>query len=178
MNDCAREGNVVWTWNQGVQYIKYDELAFYRRQFHGKSGGDAKAVDFVVIGGTDSLWLIEAKDYTFESRDDDKADLWVEAARKARDTLAGLRAAAANAENEERSFAVDSLRPSQVRLVLHLEQPANPNRKYGKILDLRDVQAKLRRIAKAIDPHALVVDCNTPPAVPWTARWNPEGATP
>lgn len=177
MTDTSREGNVVWTWNHGVQYIKYDELAFYRNQFHAKSGGDAKAIDFVVIDGAGCLWLIEAKDYTFEPRSDAKVHVWIEAALKARDTLAGLRAAAANAENDEQSFAIASLVPKNVRLVLHLEQPKNPNKNYGKILDLRDVRKKLKQAAKAIDPHPLVVDCATPHQAPWTATWAPQGAT-
>jgi len=170
-----REGNVVWTFPDGWTAGKYDAWVFYRKQFQGTGGGGTRAVDFVAFppdGGT--LWLIEAKDYTFEPRDDDKEPLPIEVARKARDTLAGLAACAANGLDDEQAFARRALDATKIRVVLHLEQPTTKTRLYPTTLDRADVLQKLKQVCKAIDPHPKVMDTTHADRVPWGVVWKPE----
>jgi hypothetical protein len=117
------EGRVTWTFPAGWTASKYDEWSHYRRQFQKCAG--AKAVDVLAQqpDGELTLWLIEAKDFTTEERDREKEDLWLEVAKKMRDTLAGLVATAAYADDPERSMAAAFLRAKKFRAVLHLEQP-------------------------------------------------------
>ena len=169
-----REGNVVWTFEDGFKAGKYDRWAFYRRRFQRTGGGGTLAVDFVAIPPSgDTLWLVEAKDYTLEPRDKQKEPLPIEVARKARDTLAGLAACASNGADEEQAFAQRALRTGKIRIVLHLEQPANRTRLCPSVLVRADVQQKLRQVAKAIDPHPQVVDAASPGNVPWKVAWSP-----
>lgn len=169
-----REGNVVWTFPDEFHANKYDNWAFYRNQFQGKSGGDTKAVDFLAFDNNNHvIWLIEAKDYTFEARNPDKEPLWQEVAKKARDTLAGLMAARANAVDDEKRFAQTATSATKIRLVLHLELPTTTKHSYKRLFDPADVLQKLKSVAKAIDPHPKVVDCTKEWGLPWTARWEP-----
>jgi hypothetical protein len=70
---------------------KYDHWAFYRNRFQSSCTGN-KAMDFLGFDpATQTLWLIELKDYRqFRRTKDHKISLWDEVAIKARDTLAGL----------------------------------------------------------------------------------------
>jgi hypothetical protein len=170
-----REGNVEWTFPDGWTASKYDEWTFYRKQFQRTADRGAKAADFVAITPEgDTLWLIEAKDYTFEPRGDSKESLGIEVARKARDTLAGLFAAAVNGGGDEQVVAGRALGARRIRVVLHLEQPTTKTRIYPTILDRADVLQKLKQVLKAIDPHPMVMDTTHAGGVPWAVAWKPD----
>jgi hypothetical protein len=46
---------------------------------------------------------------------------------------------------------------NQIRVVLHLEQPAKRSKLFPRAIDPAQVKQKLRQLLKAIDPHPQVV---------------------
>ena len=168
-----QEGRVSWTFTpvRDWKVEKYDNLPFYRRQFANVAGG-TKAVDVLALQRPGKvLWMIEAKDFTTERRDGTKPPLWLEVAQKARDTLAGVMAAACT-ECEDQPVARDFRKSEKLRVVLHLEQPSRPSKLFPRSYDPADLQQKLRSLLRAIDPHALVVDARNT-NVPWSSSWTP-----
>ena len=148
---------------------KYDEWAFYRKQFQVACLGN-KGVDFLALDPEyANLWLIEMKDYRQGPRDPDKLDLWEEVAVKMRDTLAGLVAAKiAAAEAEEKQFAGQALSARRIFVILHLEQPAQHSKIFPRIFNPADVQQRLRQLVKPIDAHPRVIELSThQQRVPW-----------
>ena len=153
----------------GDEAGKYDEWRFYQRRFKDSCNGN-KAVDFVYVEA-DRTWLIEVKDYRQHLRTK-PGDLADEVAIKVRDTLAGLAAAKLNADDQdERRLARHALQKSKLRVVLHLEQPANPSKLFLRIVDPSKLKQKLKQKLKAIDPHPCVVDRNSlRPEMNWTVE--------
>jgi hypothetical protein len=151
----------------GWRASKYDDWAFYRKQF-GKMRSGIKAVDIVAIAPEQVLWLIEVKDYR-RPRQSKVPSLPGIVAAKVFDTLAGLLPAAVNANDDaERALASAALGAGRLRVVAHVEQTSKPSKLFPQAVDLSRVQMVLRRLVKAIDPHALVVDRGEPARVPWT----------
>ena len=145
------EGDLTFSFKDGCQANKYDDWSFYRKQFQAVAG-ESKAVDILCVKGNTS-WLIEIKDYRQHIR-----KKWIniadELARKVRDTLAGLAAAAKVAnEADQRELARKALATGRWRVVLHLEQPATPSRLRPRPIDPATVMQKLRtKKLKAICP--------------------------
>ena len=162
------EGNLAFEFPENCAVSRYDGWAFYRNQFN-RVGGGSKAVDFVCICGS-CAWLIEVKDYRLHPRTK-PSELHEEVAIKARDTLAGLAAAQANANKEaEREIARNAL-SKRWRVALHLEQPRVPSRLRPKIIDAATLRMKLRQAVRSIDAHPKIVDIvDTAAAVPWTTH--------
>ena len=90
------EGNPTFKFPDDCDADKYDEWSFCRNQFQTVAGG-SKAVDILCVSD-DGAWLVEIKDYR-QHRRTNLIDIDDELARRARDTLAGLAAASANANN-------------------------------------------------------------------------------
>lgn len=110
-------------------------------------------MDIIAYRQSDTVWLCEIKDFRIGAKNRDKLPLEQEIAQKARDSLAGLVSAKFHAnDSKERQFAKQALACEHICIVLHIEQPSR------RIYDLSDLQDKLRRLLKAIDPHVLVVD--------------------
>jgi len=153
----------------GADAGKYDDWRFYRNRFKGSCNGN-KAVDFVYVE-EDRTWLIEVKDYRRHRRTK-PSELADEVAIKVRDTLAGLAAAKINADDEmERRLARRALQKANLRVVLHLEQPANPSKLFPEAVDPSKLKQKLKQKLKAIDPHPCVVDRNSlRPEMNWTVE--------
>lgn len=167
-----REGNILWDFKTGWSAVKYDEWAFYRNQFLSCADCANKAVDILAISNSPTeLWLIESKDYRRNTRSK-TIPLPVEVARKVRDTLAGLVATAFNGVDEEQAFARRALTAKTIRVVLHLEQTAQPTKLFRRPFDPLDVQQKIQQLLKAIDRHARVMDTESPWAA-WKATWKP-----
>lgn len=148
---------------------KYDESAFYRRQFVRVKNG-IKAIDVIgVVGRT--AWLIEVKNYRIHVRTKPK-ELDEEVAAKVCDTLAALLPIKVNAaSDEEREFAQQVLACNRIRVVLHLEQPAKHSRLRPRAIDPASVLQKLKGRIKAIDPHPLVVETINMRGLSFSARW-------
>lgn len=141
----------------GWHASKYDEWQFYREQFSRMWDG-IKAVDLIAIDPNRTGWLIEAKDYRRNPRTK-PSDLPQEVARKAFDTLAGLLPARINSNHAgEVEFAGRMRSIAKLRIVLHLEQPRKHSRLFPRAINPADVQQKLRRLVKPIDPHPLVCE--------------------
>lgn len=169
-----REKNVVWTFPDGWLTAKFDDWAFYRKQFQDCADGN-KAMDILALPpAADVLWMIEAKDYRRHRRDPEKGSLPMEIAQKARDTLAGLLAASSNGADSERHFARAAVRAKQIRVVLHLEQATKPSKLFPRAVDPADVKQRLKRLLRPIDPHPIVMDSNTLARTPWTTAWLPQ----
>lgn len=133
---------------------KYDDWNFYRNQFL-RIGSGMKAVDLIALSA-DTTWMIEVKNYRFHRRTK-TVDIHQEFADKVIHTLSALLPAKVNANDiAERDFAAKALRTKQLRLVLHLEQPAKHSKLFPRAIDPANVQLKLRQKLKAIDPHPIV----------------------
>ncbi len=169
------EGALTFSFPDRCEVSKYDRWSFYRNQFHSVAGG-SKAVDILCIDD-DAAWLIEVTDYRQWQQTEPKPnliDLGDEVASKVRDTLAGLAAANATANDEcERKIARRALARRRWRVALHLEQPKLPSRLWPQPFNPADVTSKLRSKSslKSIDAHPVVLDLHTPwLGVPWTVH--------
>lgn len=159
------EGDLTFEFPAECKASRYDSWAFYRRHFNRIAGG-SKAVDFLCMDGS-RTWLIEVKDHSIHPRTK-PSELHEDVVVKVRDTLAGLAAAQANANDQtEREIARYAL-GKPWRVVLHLEQPTVPSKLRPKVTDPATLQMKLRQAVRAIDPHAKVVSATAGTVVPWT----------
>ena len=137
-----REGDLEFSFPDHCEASKYDDWAFYRNQFKSVAGG-SKAVDVLCLT-EDAAWLMEVKDYRQHPRTK-LLDLGDEIAIKVRDTLSGLAAASANAnDNEERTLARRTLAKRRWRVALHLEQPLVRSRLCPRPFNVANVVLKLR----------------------------------
>ena len=163
------EGTLTFSFPAQCEAGKYDAWSFYRNQFRSVAGG-SKAVDILCLA--DSVaWLVEIKDYRIHRRTK-LIDLCDEVAAKVRDTLSGLAAASANANNpDERALAHRALAMRRWRVALHLEQPNVASGLRRIAVDPANMKKKLRQVLKAIDAHPAVADRQRPhPGIPWTVR--------
>lgn len=158
------EDALRFTFHSGIQAAKYDDWAHYRNQFQNKCCTDNKAVD-IIAHDYQITWLCEVKDFRQGNRDPSKPPLEIEIAQKVRDSLAGLVSAQFYANNPtEQQFAKDVLHCQSIRVVLHIEQATERR----QIYHLPDLQDKLRKLLKAIDPHVLVLNKDMPhPKIVW-----------
>ncbi len=165
----VKEGGLEFEFPDGISATKFDSWSFYRHQFQKICGG-TKAVDIVATDGR-SVWLLEIKDYRTSPRRK-SLELGDEIARKVRDTLAGLTAAAANALDEsERDLARRAIcATAKIRIVVHLEQVRHPSRLLQKVEVFADLTQKLRQLLKSVDPHPMVVDIAVSGGCPWIVR--------
>lgn len=164
----VRVDRLLFTFSTSWRVSKYDDWAFYRRQFAQMWDG-IKAVDLIALENQ-CLWLIEVKDYRTVRRT--KAiDLADEIAQKVFATLAALLPAKVNAAVlEERNFANACVNVTQLRVVLHLEQPRKHSKLFPRVIDPANVQLKLRTLIKPIDPHPKVVESTQMQGVAWTVH--------
>ena len=163
------EGGLRFSFPDHCEAGKYDDWAFYRKQFQSVADG-LKAVDIVCVA-EDAAWLIEVKDYRRHERTK-PSGLDVELAGKVRDTLAGLAAASANADcQEERTLARRALAKHRWRVALHLEQPLVSSPLRRSPFNVASVLAARGRKLKAVDPHPLVLDREIHRSdIPWTVQ--------
>ena len=162
------EGDLTFSFPDHCEAGKYDEWSFYRNQFQSVAGG-SKAVDILCLSD-DAAWLIEIKDYRQHPRQK-LIEIDDEVANKVRDTLAGLAAATANANNpDEQGLARRALQRRRWRVALHLEQPDARSRLWPRF-SVANVLLKMRTKVKAVDAHPVVLDRETRhPNVPWTVQ--------
>ena len=158
------EGGLIFSFPDHCEATKYDEWEFYRRRFQSVAGG-SKAIDILCLV-QDVSWLIEIKGYRWHQRTN-PVDLGDEVAIKVRDTLAGLAAASANANDE----AERALSKQRWRIALHLEQQSvGTTRLRPQAISITDVLKKLRPRLKAIDVEPMILSLQTPGfGVPWSS---------
>lgn len=163
------EGDLKFTFPDHCEVGKYDEWSFYRNQFKSVAGG-SKAVDIVCVSN-EAAWLIEIKDYR-QHRRVKHSDIEDEFAGKVRDTLAGLAAASANAnDHDEQTLARRALRRRRWRVALHLEQPNVRSRLRPKPYDVANLVWRLRKKVKSVDAHPLILDRGAERLdLPWTVQ--------
>lgn len=160
--------SLTFTFPPSWKACKYDEWAFYRNQFSRMWSG-IKAVDLIAIE-SQVVWLIEAKDYRQQGRTK-TIDLADEVAKKVFCTLAAMLPAKVNApDTSERHFAKEITDSQRLRVVLHLEQPVRSSKLFPRAINPSNVQIKLRKIIKPIDPHPMVVESTQMQGLAWTVR--------
>ncbi len=163
------EGQLRFNFPDDWEASKFDEWSFYVNQFQSVCGG-AKAVDVIAVEPNVCLWNIEAKDYR-QHRRTKTIDLAEEIAVKARDSLAAIVAAQANAnDDDEKRIARKALRCPRVRIVLHLEQPCKHSKLFPRPIDPAKVKQRLKQLIKAIDPHPLVLEIGRMRGVAWSVQ--------
>jgi len=161
------EGALAFDFPNQWAASKYDEWIFFDKHFQKLQG--TKAVDIVAIHAKQRLCLIEIKDYRVEPRQK-TIDLAEEVALKVRDTLAGLMAAQLRANTaNEKQIAHLAVRCVDIRIVLHLEQPAKPSRIHRAEDPFRLVQ-KLKQLIRGIDPHPRVTNLAEGNRFGWEVR--------
>jgi hypothetical protein len=171
MTRSITEGNLTFTFPDNWRISKFDDSSFYRNQFQNVCGG-AKAVDLLVVNPCTCLWKIEVKDYRQHRRTKTIA-LAVEIAEKVRDSLAALVAARVNANDAaEKDMAKSTLECPELRVVLHLEQPAKHSTLFPRAIDPALVKQELKRLLKPIDPHPIVTQMGRMQNVVWTVKSN------
>ena len=150
----------------GWQAEKLDDTAFYRKHF--QSFADSKSVDMAAFKlDGDELWLLEVKDYRLDRRTK-TLDLFKEVALKVRDTLALLYLAKGKPQISIHRFASEAVGKATIRVVLHMEQPANPSRLYPLIVERGNVRIKLQQTVRVVDPRALFCEMSAmPPDCHW-----------
>ena len=148
---------------------KCDNWSFYKKfvQVGNVLKQGMKCVDLMTIDDKNVLWLIEVKDYRHHIRQKEICPD-VEFCKKIIDTISMLFPAACNAEENERSIAKDAVRADKIRIVLHYEQSKFNSKLFPRQFDLDDLQLKIRRCLKCIDPHPIVTDMSHMPAC---IRW-------
>lgn len=158
---------LIFTFPDSWKISKYDDWAFYRNQFSTMRNG-IKAVDLIALENQ-VAWLIEVKDYRRVPRTK-VLDLAEEVAQKVFSTLAAMLPAKVNASDiEERDFAGEVVKATQLRVVLHLEQPLKHSKLFPRI-DPANVKIKLRPLVKPIDPHPKVVESTRMEDLVWTVK--------
>lgn len=163
------EGDLKFSFPDLCEVGEYEQWSFYRNQFQSVAGG-SKAVDILCLA-EDAAWLVEIKDYRQHPRVK-STDLGDEIANKVRDTLSGLAAASANAnDGDERTLARRMLAKRRWRVALHLEQPRVRSRLRPRPFNGADVALIIRGKLKPVDAHPLDLDRHTPRAdIPWTVQ--------
>jgi hypothetical protein len=163
------EGGLEFAFPAGWEVSKYDGWAFYRRHFQKTAA--SKGVDILALGPRPgkTLWMIEVKDYRRNPRTK-KIPIHDEITRKVRDTLAGILAATVRASvAQEQKFAQQCVRARNLRVALHLEQPAKTSKLFPRAFNAANLQLKLQSTIKAVDPHPKVVDrLNLDWSMDWT----------
>lgn len=162
------EGSLAFDFPATWRATKYDEWTFYIKHFQTICGS-AKAVDIVAVAPNGCLWLIEIKDYRAGPRQ--KAiELVEEIALKVRDSLAGLAAARLRANNaDEAEAANQASQCNDIKVVLHLEQPAKPSRLHPAE-DVSKLLQKLKQLLRAIDFHPRVTNLDDGNKYGWDVR--------
>ena len=163
------EGDLKFSFPDHCEVGEYEQWSFFRNQFQSVAGG-TKAVDILCLA-EDSAWLVEVKDYRRHPRMK-TIDLGDEIGTKMRDTLSGLAAASANAnDDEERTLVRRVLAKRRWRVALHLEQPLVRSRLRPTPFGVTEVALKLRGQLKPVDAYLLVLDRHTARAdIPWTVQ--------
>ena len=166
------EKKLEFIFPDGWQAEKLDDTAFYRDHFQGFA--DSKSVDIVSFKPDgEELWLLEVKDYRI-SRRTKPLELFREIALKVRDTLALLYLAKGKPEISIHGFASEAVGKTTIRVVLHMEQPANPSKLYPIIVARGHVRLKLAQTVRVVDPRALFCEMSAiPPDCHWQVTPNP-----
>ncbi len=80
-------------------------------------------------------------------------------------------AAKANANDPgEKAMAKAALRCPRLRVVLHLEQPAQHSKLFPRAIDPANVLQRLKQLIKPIDPHPLVLEMSRMNGVAWSVQ--------
>jgi len=161
------EGRLVFEFPNNWRVSKYDDWKFSRKHFQKLLQGQ-KAIDIIAIEPKNQcVWMIEVKDYRANRRTKPSV-LINEVVLKVHDSLAGLWAAKFNATIlAEKQLAMAAAKSQQLRVVLHLEQPQKHSKLFPQVIDPANAQIKLRKLLRAIDPHAKIFNQQNTPRHLW-----------
>ena len=161
------EGSLTFQFPEDWRITKFDEWSFIRNKFQNVCGG-SKAVDILTIDTHHCVWIIEIKDYRLYPRNKG-IGIAEEVAYKVRDSLAALVAARVNADDDsEKDFSKNALKCTDIKVVLHLEQPTKHSKLFPRPFDPSMIVNKLKQLLKAIDPHPKVLEKKHPGNIAWS----------
>jgi hypothetical protein len=136
---------------------RYDQWSFYRNRF-SRIGNGLKALDLLAVSPSRVAWLVEVKDYRVHQRTK-PSNLAEEVSQKVLDTLAAILPSKINGDDpDEVRISTRVMRAIQLRVVLHLEQPAKHSKLFPRAIDPANVHMELRRKLKAIDAHPVIAE--------------------
>jgi len=161
-------GDIKFDFPDDWHVSKYDDWSFYRNRFC-KMWNGIKSLDLLAIESEKTAWLIEVKDYRTHQRTK-PIDIADEVAHKVFDTLAAILPTKVNTDDEiEKLIAHKISKATQLRVVLHLEQPATNSKLFPRAIKPADVKQKLRQLLKPIDAHPIVAESNCMGTLKWKA---------
>lgn len=138
------------------QVSKFDDWAFYRRFQKAQPG--LKAVDVIAVAPNQTLWLIEAKDYTRPGTPQpvDLANILI---AKVLSTLSAILPAAIHGGGvpPAQDLARKATGATKIRVIAHVELPAHSSRLFPIANYETNLQQKLGQRLRAVDPHPLVL---------------------
>lgn len=132
----------------------------------------SKGCDLVAMRDT-TLWLIEAKDYTYPGAKvpDDLAD---KVGLKVFHSLAILHAVARWGVGSRQEFSVRALACQEARVCLAVELPDRGRRMIGVATPLANLKNELKRVTRKLNVHRPVVsNSHMMNGVPWKIRRDP-----
>lgn len=128
--------------------------------------------DIVAIGG-DTVWLIEVKDYTYDTAEPPE-DLDETVARKAIGTMAVLFAQArSSSHSEANSVAAACTTATRIELALHINVRTEGRASTHLQSVLAPIQQQLKRTKKRLGISRALVTSNFHSSAPWHARRDP-----
>lgn len=132
----------------------------------------AKACDLVALRDGE-LWLVEAKDYTYEAAVVPK-DLAQIVGLKVFSSLAILHAVARWGSGERQEFCERALAVDEARVCLAVELPDGGRKLQGVERPLAELKSALRPVMKKLNVHRPVIsNRHFMDGVPWTIRRDP-----
>lgn len=153
MPTILRERDMVFSFDDGWEVEPFDTWPEYKKL--NTAPFDAKGCDFVAHDGH-TLWLIEAKDYTYQGVTPPD-DLAHEVARKTFDTLATLRAVACWGAGEHRTFSRAALACADITVCLTMELPDRGRKLLGVETQLTHFRDELSKVTRLLGCHRPLV---------------------
>lgn len=166
MTQLLSVDGIVFEFEDNWVVGKYDDSAFYRKQFSRMRNG-IKSVDIIACAPDRTAYFIEVKDYR-TTRRTKPSSIDDEMCVKILDTIASLLPAKIKANDfDERKLAAAAIKSRRLRVVLHLEQPASHSKLFPRAIDPANVQMKLRQTLKPVDAHPLVTESGRMHGLAW-----------
>ena len=174
MSQSFKEGRLTFSFPDSWSVCRPGETLYYSTRFQLFCGG-CKETDFAAYAAdTGKLWLVEVKDYAAHPRTK-PGPLPEEMAKKVRDTLALLAAAAVSDTAPSTAPVIQAgdfgrLARGAISLsvVLHCEPQPRPSVLFPAVSHMANLLQALRTALRAVDANVRLASKGTYSGLPWT----------
>ncbi len=162
---AIKEGNLTFSFEFGA--VKFDDSAFYRRQFV-RIQNNIQAVDIVAVDN-ETAYLIEVKDYTHPDTENlTLKELIRTIISKILLTLSAILPMKNNANvRAEKMIAEKFSRADRISVIFHMELPPPRRTLRQSAFNIQNLQIQLRRKLRSVDPHLKIVSASNSEGLPW-----------